>query len=85
MKAKTSVTLEANLLKRIDSVLRADESRSAFFMDAARQLAEKRERAARDERDLALLAANADTLNADALDNLEVAADLFREHGEVQP
>ena len=85
MKVKTSVTLETDLLKRIDNVLCANESRSAFLMDAARQLAEKRERAVRDKRDLEQLNANADALNKEAADNLEMVADLFREYGEAQP
>ncbi|CAN5893579.1 hypothetical protein BH24DEI2_BH24DEI2_09440 [soil metagenome] len=51
MKVKTSITVEAEFLSRIDKALLERESRSAFFMSAARQLAEKRERAKRDERD----------------------------------
>ena len=85
MKSKTSITLETDLLRRIDSVLSANESRSAFFTDAARQLAERRERAQRDSHDLALLNANAAALNEEAQDNLELVADIFQEHSEVQP
>ena len=85
MKVKTSVTLEDDLLNRIDSVLYNNESRSAFLMDAAQQLARKREHATRDKRDLEQLNANAEALNKEALDNLEIVADLFREHGEAQP
>ena len=85
MKVKTSVTLEDDLLNRIDSVLYNNESRSAFLMDAAQQLAQKRERAARDGRDLERLNANADALNKEAADNLEMVADLFQEQSETQP
>ena len=54
-------------------------------MDAAQQLAQKRERAARDSRDLERLNANADALNKEAADNLEMVADLFQEQSETQP
>ena len=85
MKAKTSVTLETDLLARIDSVLHINESRSAFFTDAARQLAEKRERSKRDSRDSDLLSANAAALNQEAQEDSELVADLFRACGEAQP
>jgi metal-responsive CopG/Arc/MetJ family transcriptional regulator len=85
MKVKTSVTLEAELLHRIDEVLFESESRSAFFQDAAAQLAEKRERAKRDARDLAILNAQAAELNEEALDNLSLVADVFHEQGLEQP
>ncbi len=85
MKVKTSVTLEAELLRRIDTVLLESESRSAFFQDAATQLAEKRERAERDARDLAILNAHAAELNEEALDNLALVADVFFEQGLEQP
>ena len=85
MKIKTSVTLEADLLKRVDNVLHTNESRSAFLMDAAQQLAQKRERTSRDQRDLEKLNANAEALKKEAIDNLDIVADLFREQGETQP
>ena len=85
MKAKTSVTLEAALLSRIDRVLHANESRSAFFTDAVQQLAEKRERDQRDRRDLALLNANAAALNKEVQDDLDLISATFQEHGETQP
>lgn len=84
MKIKTSITLEADLLKRVDDALLERESRSAFFMDAAQQLAEKRERAQRDERDLERLNANAAALNEEALDNVSFVSGLFQ-GDEEQP
>ena len=85
MKVKTSITLEAELLSRIDEALFERESRSAFFMDAARQLAQKRERAKRDARDSSLLSTHADVLNKEALDNLAFVGDIFQERGEDRP
>ncbi len=85
MKIKTSITLEAELLNRVDKTLLESESRSAFFMEAARQLADARERAQRDARDLQLLNANADALNEEALDNLAFVSAIFQEYGEEQP
>ena len=55
MKVKISITLENELLSRIDRVLALGESRSAFFRNAAQRLVEERERARRDERDIALI------------------------------
>ena len=77
MKVKTSVTLEADLLNRIDGLLIANETRSAFFQDAVIQLAEKRERDKRDAKDLELLNAHASKLNEEALENLTFVADIF--------
>ena len=85
MKVKTSITLETELLNRVDKTLLESESRSAFFMEAARQLADVRERAKRDARDLQLLNANADALNEEALDNLAFVSAIFQEYGEEQP
>lgn len=85
MKVKTSITLEDELLNRIDTVLLASESRSAFFANAARQLAQKRERAKRDERDIRLINANAEALNDEAVDNLAFVAEIFQVSGEEQP
>jgi metal-responsive CopG/Arc/MetJ family transcriptional regulator len=81
MKIKTSVTLDSELLHRIDSVLLETESRSAFFLDAAQQLTQKRELAKRNADDLKILNAQATTLNEEALDNLAFIADVFNEQG----
>ena len=85
MKIKTSVTLDAELLNRIDEALLESESRSAFFLDAARQLARKRERAKRDARDAELLKHNADALNEEALDTLRFVGEVFQEQGQEGP
>ena len=81
VKVKTSITLDAELLCRIDEALLESESRSAFFLDAARQLAGKRERAKRDARDAELLQRNADALNEETLDNLRFVGEVFQEQG----
>lgn len=85
MKIKTSVTLEADILTRIDSVLSTQETRSAFFQDAVLRLAEKREREKRDARDLEILNLKAAELNDEALENLSFIADIFAEQGFEQP
>ena len=77
MKIKTSITLEDELLNRIDGVLRERESRSAFLEDAARLLAEKRERARRDARDKEILNTRAAALNEEALGNLSFVSATF--------
>ena len=82
MKVKTSVTLEDELLSRIDNVLLERESRSAFLEDAARLLAEKRERGRRDASDKEILNARAAALNEEALDNLLFVSATFEHTDE---
>ncbi len=74
---KTSITLDAKLLNRIDDALLESESRSAFFLDAARQLVQKRERAKRDARDAERLQGSADALNEEAHDTLSLVGQVF--------
>ncbi len=85
MKIKTSVTLEAEVLNRIDGILAEHETRSAFFESAVIQFAEKREREQRNLKDLEILNTQASELNNEALDNLTFVADLFTEQGVEQP
>jgi metal-responsive CopG/Arc/MetJ family transcriptional regulator len=68
VRVKTSVTLPAELLKSID---RAESNRSAFIERAARAYLEGIEKAERDARDVALINANADRLNAEAMEVLD--------------
>ena len=72
MRVKTSVTLPKDLLVRID---RVEKNRSAFVEKASRVYLASLERARRDSRDLQILNANADRLNAEAMDALQYQAD----------
>lgn len=85
MNVKTSIAIDDDLLNRIDKVLLESESRSAFFKDAAEQLAEKRERALRDARDLDVLNAHAAELNEEAADNLALVSAVFGDQGVEGP
>ncbi|MDP2995932.1 MAG: type II toxin-antitoxin system CcdA family antitoxin [Bryobacterales bacterium] len=67
MRVKTSVTLPADLLESIDEV---DPNRSAFIERAAKAYLARLERARRDQRDLAIINANAERLNQEAEDVL---------------
>jgi len=73
MRVKTSVTLPKELLTRID---RVDSNRSAFVEKASRVYLASIERARRNARDLQILNANADRLNAEAMDALQYQVDL---------
>jgi metal-responsive CopG/Arc/MetJ family transcriptional regulator len=73
MRVKTSVTLPKDLLARID---RVERNRSAFVEKASRVYLASLERAKRNARDLQILNANADRLNAEAMDALQYQADL---------
>jgi metal-responsive CopG/Arc/MetJ family transcriptional regulator len=73
MRVKTSVTLPEDLLSRIDHV---EKNRSAFLEKASRAYLSSLERARRNARDLQILNANADRLNAEAVDALEYQVDL---------
>jgi metal-responsive CopG/Arc/MetJ family transcriptional regulator len=71
MRVKTSVTLPKDLITRID---RIEKNRSAFLEKASRVYLSSLERARRDAHDLAIINANADRLNAEAMDVLEYQA-----------
>lgn len=68
MRAKTSITLPKELLRRID---RIDRNRSALLERAAVAYLAQLERQARDRRDLEIIERNADRLNREAFDTLE--------------
>ena len=68
MRVKTSVTLPKDLLVKID---RAERNRSAFVEKASWAYLASLEKARRDARDLAILNAKADELNAEAADVLQ--------------
>jgi metal-responsive CopG/Arc/MetJ family transcriptional regulator len=71
MKEKTSITLSHEVLTRIDKLSGPKSSRSAFIEAVLRDYLKKRAQAAIEARDLALINANADKLNAEAEDVLE--------------
>ena len=85
MKVKTSITVDAELLSRIDESLLESETRSAFFLHAAQRLAQQRERAKRDARDTERLNANANALNKEVADDIALVSEIFRAQGEEQP
>ena len=68
MRVKTSITLPDELLKRID---RADVNRSAFIERASRAYLARLAKREREANDLSIIEANADRLNAEALDVLD--------------
>jgi metal-responsive CopG/Arc/MetJ family transcriptional regulator len=69
MKVKTSITLSSDLLEELDRVA-GDEPRSAFIENVLRAYLRRREREEGDARDLELINAAADRLNAEAEDVL---------------
>jgi metal-responsive CopG/Arc/MetJ family transcriptional regulator len=73
MRVKTSVMLTKDLLTRID---RAAKNRSAFIEKASRAYLASLERSRRDAHDLAIINANTDRLNAEAMDVLEYRVQL---------
>ncbi|MBI5949751.1 MAG: hypothetical protein HY875_16570 [Chloroflexi bacterium] len=75
MKVKTSVTLSEDLLRAIARVS-GDESRSEFIEDATWAEIRRRQCDERDQRDIAIINANAAELNAEALEVLEFQAAL---------
>jgi metal-responsive CopG/Arc/MetJ family transcriptional regulator len=68
VRVKTSVTLPAALLKRLD---RVDSNRSSLLEKAALAYLAQLERQARDRRDVEIINRNAERLNREALDTLE--------------
>jgi metal-responsive CopG/Arc/MetJ family transcriptional regulator len=76
MRVKTSVTIDARVLKAIDKATTPTRSRSRVIEDAAREFLARRARAAREARDLAILNESASALNAEMEDVLAYQADL---------
>ncbi len=68
MKVKTSITLPAELLVRLD---RVDKNRSALLERAARAYLAGLEKQARDQRDIDIIDRNARRLNREAMETLE--------------
>lgn len=67
MKVKTSVTLSEELLEAMSAETDA-QNRSAFIETAIWDYLELRQRSVRDQREIDLINANADELNAEARD-----------------
>ena len=70
MKVKTSVTLSEELLRAITMEL-DENNRSAFIEEAAWRHLRALRRSARDRREITLIDANAEQLNAEAMDVLD--------------
>ena len=68
MRVKTSITLPADLLDRVD---RVDSNRSAFLERAALVYLARLEQSRRDRRDIAIINRNARRLNRGALETIE--------------
>ena len=71
MKAKTSLTLSAEVLARVDGAAGSEGSRSAFIERVLREYFREKARRRLHARDLERINAAADSLNREALDNLE--------------
>lgn len=67
VRVKTSITLPAGLLSRLD---RVDKNRSALLERAALAYLAQLERQARDRRDVEIIERNAERLNREAMDTL---------------
>ena len=70
MKRKTSVTLSEHVLAAVDELAGPGGSRSAVIERILRQFVKRRERAAIEVRDLAILNRHSESLNAEAADVL---------------
>jgi metal-responsive CopG/Arc/MetJ family transcriptional regulator len=74
MKEKTSITLSREVLKSVDRIAGSKQSRSSFIEDVLRRHLLEQSRTQRDRRDLEILNRNADRLNRQAEDALELQA-----------
>jgi len=74
MKDKTSITLSRDVLAGIDRLAGSKHSRSAVIESVLRQHLRDRAKAAVERRDLELINASLDQLNAEAEDALEYQA-----------
>jgi metal-responsive CopG/Arc/MetJ family transcriptional regulator len=68
VRVKTSITLPADLIARLD---RVDTNRSALLEQAALAYLAQRERRARDRKDIEIIGRNAERLNREAMDALD--------------
>jgi metal-responsive CopG/Arc/MetJ family transcriptional regulator len=76
MRVKTSVTIDERVLRAIDKATTRTRSRSRLIEDAAREYLARRNRAARESRDLAILNEVADDLNREMEDVLTYQEDV---------
>jgi len=76
MKQKTSITLDTETIRAIDEVAGERSNRSRVIEEAVLEFLERRRRRLRDARDLVILDAAADELNAEVEDVLDYQADL---------
>ena len=76
MRVKTSVTIDERVLRAIDKATTRTRSRSRVIEDAAREYLARRNRAAREARDLAILDEVADDLNREMEDVLAYQEDV---------
>jgi len=76
MRVKTSVTIDERVLRAIDKTTTRHRSRSRVIEDAAREFLARRNRAAREARDLEILNETADALNREMDDVLAFQADV---------
>jgi len=75
MKVKTSITLSDGLLKELESYEGGAESRSTLIEQAVREFLQNHAKKAREEKDLKILNAKADSLNEEAEDVLSYQVD----------
>jgi metal-responsive CopG/Arc/MetJ family transcriptional regulator len=73
-KAKTSITLSVSLLVKIDEAIGKSASRSAYIEKVLTDHLRREAREAINQRDLELINANAEYLNAEAMDVLRYQA-----------
>ena len=76
MRVKTSITIDERVLKAIDKATTRTRSRSRVIEDASREFLARRARAARENRDLAILNEAADALNREMEDVLAYQVDV---------
>ena len=76
MRVKTSVTIDERVLRAIDKTTTRHKSRSRVIEDAAREFLARRNRTAREARDLEILNQAADDLNREMNDVLAFQAEV---------
>ncbi len=76
MKVKASITLSEDLMSQIDAQSEHFGNRSAFIEQAVRHFLAVEKQRSRDARDLEILNAHAEALNAEAADVLSFQVDL---------
>jgi metal-responsive CopG/Arc/MetJ family transcriptional regulator len=76
MRVKTSITIDEDVLRAVDKAAGPPASRSRVIETAVREFLARRKRAAREERDRAILDANADALNREMEDVLTYQGDV---------